>query len=857
MTNRFSAVAFSVLILLSAVSATAFELDLAGEWRLSGMNGSGAAIECPIAVPGGVHHALYKAGLISDPYFGANETNVLWVGRRDWTVSRTFEVDAFALNAKSAILRLDDVDTFATILVNGKAVGETSNRFRRWEFDVKPYLKAGRNTIEGRFKSAWNVSEAEAARSDRPYPIYRNGIVEAINHIRKPQCHGGWDWGITQMTAGFCGDVKIVATDDFRIDGIYSKQEFSADYSHCDLTVFVDVTDMDGAKSTVTNRFAVDTPRLWWPNGMGEQAFHEVTLEVMGRKIKKRIGLRKIELVNEKGIDPETGNPALGFAFRVNGRMLFAKGANWIPCDAFENRQTPERYRDLLESAKAANMNMIRVWGGGQYEKEIFYDLCDELGLLVWQDFMFACGNYPGGAFLDNVRAEAEYQVRRLRGRTSLALWCGDNECRATWRGSWPCVKADTNHYHRTYMERIGILRDTVAKLDPSRTFWPGSPANGPEDDMTGRSDAASGDIHYWGVWHGGQPFRSFGEVSPRFCSEFGFQSYPSRETCLTFCRPEDLRLDSPVFNHHQKNQGGNGRIRETMRRYFRDPVDFDELLYLSQVQQAVAIKTAVELWRSRAPWCMGTLYWQLNDNWPVSSWSSIEYGGKWKHLHYHAKRFFADVAVLPTENPWNSRKYALAVVNSAASDVTAELTVEPWAFDGKAPRTDAPADQSLRQTLTVPAGGVKRLGYRWGDAGFYVFRFGEAENVWFSAPFKDCAIAAAKVTLSNVRERLMDGKNVFELEVSTDYPAFFVWLNATGVRGEFSDNSFMLLPGRPRTITFMPKANVSKEKFEQSLSVRHLKSAHVSAEKTRGKDADPASAEVDTSKLKELGLTL
>jgi beta-mannosidase len=372
-----------LLFCVCALSIWAADVvDLAGGWRVSSL--ANPSVSCDVSVPGDVHSALYKAGRMPDPFWGCNETNVQWVAKEGWVFSRTFEIDPSFLSQKRIVLEIEDADTFADIYLNGMKVGETSNRFRRWEFDVKSALKPGQNTIEGRFRSAWNVSEAEAAKSDRPYPIYRNGIVEAINHIRKPQCHGGWDWGITQMTVGFCGDVKIVATDDFRIDGVYSRQEFNADYSHCDLTVFADVTDADGAKSTVTNRFAIDTPRLWWPNGMGEQALHEITLEVKGRKIKKRIGLRKIELVNEKGVDSETGNPALGFAFRVNGRMLFAKGANWIPCDAFENRQTPERYRDLLESAKAANMNMIRVWGGGQYEKDVFYDLCDELGLLVW-----------------------------------------------------------------------------------------------------------------------------------------------------------------------------------------------------------------------------------------------------------------------------------------------------------------------------------------------------------------------------------------------------------------------------------------------------------------------------------------
>ncbi len=830
------------------------ELDLSGEWRLSGEDGKGGAVECPATVPGDVHGALLKARLIPDPFWGCNETNVLWASRRDWTLSRTFDVPPEMLAAPSVILRLSDVDTFATIRINGQAVGETRNRFRRWDFDVKRLLRPGRNTISGEFRSAWKVADEEAAKSPKRYPCYPNGAVENISCIRKPQCHGGWDWGITQMTTGFCGEMRLVATDDFRIDYIYSSQSFNHDFSRCDLAVFAEITEASGAKAVVTNRFAIENPRLWWPNGMGEQNFHEVVLDVRGRKVPKRIGLRRIEMVNEAGVDQEGEGEALSCYFRVNGRPVFAKGANWIPCDAFEAGQTSERYRDLLSSAKAANMNMIRLWGGGQYEKDVFYDLCDELGLMVWHDFMFSCANYPDGPFLDNVREEAVHQLKRLRDHASIALWCGDNECRATWRGSWPCVKADTNHYHRVYMERIGLLRALVARHDPARTFWPGSPCNGPDDDMAGDLVPSRGDIHYWGVWHGGQPFRSFGEVTPRFCSEFGFQSYPSRETCLSFCGPEDLSLDSPVFDHHQKNKGGNERIRDTMRRYFREPRDFDGVLYLSQVQQALAIKTAVELWRSRRPTCMGALYWQLNDNWPVSSWSSIEHGGKWKHLHYHAKRFFANVAVLPTENPWNDRKYALAVVNDGPEAVTAELVVEPWSFDGKAPRKDAPADQYLRRVVTVPAGGIVRFGSRWGDHGFYAMRFGDAENIWFHAPFKDCPLAPAKVEIGGLRETISAGLRAFEMEVSTDCPAFFVWLSAPGIRGEFSDNSFTLLPGRPRKITFTPRAPVSVDAFRAALQATHLQKNCGAENAASGRGAHE---EGDRSALKSLGLDI
>ncbi len=792
-------------------------VDLSGEWRLTGTDAAGKPMTCPAQVPGDVHSALLAAGKIPDPFFGANETNVQWVGERDWTFSLDFTPPPEVLSAPSAILRLEDVDTFATIFLNGVALGSASNRFRRWEFDAKPFLRPGTNRLEGVFKSALRVAEAMSAASPAPYR-YPNGTVPAINLVRKPQCHGGWDWGITQMTAGFCGDVKLIACDDFRVDYITYEQRFNADLSHCDLVALAEITGADGSRGVVTNSFSIAKPRLWWPNGMGGQNFHELALDVKGRKIPVRVAIRKVELVNEEGAIPGGEEDGLSFEFRVNGRPVFVRGANWIPCDAFESRQEA-KLRGLLESAAAANMNMVRVWGGGQYEREAFYDACDELGLLVWQDFMFACANYPDGDFLENVRAEAAHQIRRLQRHPSVALWCGDNECRAIWRRA-----SDAGAALRAYRERIDMLRALVARHAPGCAFCPGSPCNGPRDDMDGPNHPHRGDIHYWGVWHGGQPFRSFGEVTPRFCSEFGFQSYPSREVCLSFCRPEDMSLASPIFNHHQKNAGGNKRIRDTMHRYFSDPVDFDAMLYLSQVQQALAIKTAVELWRSRSPVCRGVLYWQLNDNWPVASWSSLEYGGKWKHLHYHARRFYSNVAVLPTENPWNERRYALAVANDGPADVTAELVVEPWSFDGTAPRADAPSDQYLKETVTVAAGQVKRLGHRWGDHGFYAIRFGDAENVWFSAPFKECPLATANVRVDGLHETAEGGRRAFEMTVSTDRPAFFVWLSAAGVPGEFSDNSFTMLPGRPRRITFVPRdAAPSLAAFRAALGVTHL----------------------------------
>lgn len=796
-------------------------LPLAGGWTLTGKDPYDRSLSCEACVPGDVHSALVRAGIIPDTFVGTNELAAAWVNRKAWTLSRTFSVDEKLLGAKSVILRLEDVDTFADVLVNGVRVGETSNRFRRWEFDVKPYLRIGTNTITGVFRPAWDVSEAEAMRYPKPIPCNKNGIVSTINLIRKPQCHGGWDWGITQMTAGFCGTVELIATDDFRIDYIHSDVRFNADRSHANVRVFAELTEADGRRGVVTNDFSLANPVLWWPRGMGEPHLTPLTLDVRGRKVAHRLALRTVEVVRRADVDEQIGEPGESFFFRINGRDVFAKGANWIPCSAYENAQTPARYRDLLESAAAANMNMIRVWGGGQYEKDCFYEICDELGLMVWQDFMFACGNFPGCDFLDNVRAEAEHQVKRLKDHGSIVLWCGDNECRATWRCGSDAVKRASDFYYGLYRTRIKLLGEIVAALDPGRVFWPASPCNGMGDDMRGDVSSSCGDVHYWGVWHGGLPFRAFGEVHPRFCSEFGFQSYPSREVCDTFLPPGERRLDSPVFNHHQKNGGGNERIRKTLDRYFGSPRDFDSLLYLSQVQQAVAIRTAVERWRSEKPWCMGTLYWQLNDNWPVSSWSSLEYGGKWKHLHYHARWFYDDLAILSLENPWNAGKFTLAVANDTAQDITDDLVMERWDFDGKAPLAHPNDDQVAPcRRVTVPAGKVRRFGLWWGNVGFTVFRFGKASNYWVSASYKECPLAPAKISCS-----VAEGKRpgTFAVTLSTDYPAFFVWANATGIRGEFDDNSILLLPTEPRTLTFAAKEKTTLAAFRKALTIRHL----------------------------------
>ena len=780
---------FAAIPLLFAVA----EVDLAGAWRLSGANEAGERIECPIAVPGDVHAALYKAKLIPDPFWGCNETNVQWVGRHDWTVSRTFDVEPSLLEHESVILRLEDCDTFATLLVNGKEAGRAHDRFRRWDFDVKRLLRPGRNEICGIFKSAWNVAEERLSASTNRYFMSCGDFVwcKCPVFIRKPACHRGWDWGLSQMTTGFCGTVKLIASDGERVDYVYCDQMFSADYSHCTLTVKAELEN----GIVVTNVVEIDNPPLWWPNGAGKQRFYEYTVPVAGRMLKGRIGLRKLELDTSDG----------GMTFKVNGRALFMKGANWIPCSAFENEQTPARYHDLLESAVAANMNMIRVWGGGQYEKDGFYDLCDELGLLIWHDQMFSCAAYPDDAdFLADVAAECAHQFLRLRDHASIAIWCGDNECIGAL--GWREFTKNSAYHKSALVKRHEVIAQAVAKYDPARAFWPSSPCAGPGNFSDNWTNDKAGDMHNWQVWHKNEPFDEYRKYRPRFCSEFGYQSFPSREVAETFCESKNVRSGHPDFEWHQKNVGGNDRIRNSFARIFHEPKDMDATLYLSQVQQALAIKTAVEGWRAERPHCMGTLYWQLNDIWPVSSWSSVEYGGKWKHLHYQAKRFYAPVAVVAlgemvgeTVNPAKGRIVAL---NDTAEVLAGKLTVERWTYDGRVVSVEK-KDVSLLPDSTTDVDGFEERAGTEGDQPTFLYLtlktvHGSVVNDHHFAPYKDIPLARATVGVEVAEE---GGQR--KLVLSTDKPAFFVWVNARGVSGEFSDNSMTLLPGRPVTLTF------------------------------------------------------
>ena len=816
---------------IMACAATAAELDLSGTWTLT--QADKASVSCPVAVPGGIYTALLDAKLIPNPYFAQNEKLTQWPGRVEWDFARTFDVTKDVAEKKSAILRLEDVDCFADVYLNGTKVGTTGNRFQRYDFDVKPWLRAGANDIRVRFHSTERISYAESNKYDRAFHI-SNATVKNINLVRTVQCHGGWDWGLTQMETGLMGTVKLIAEDDFRVDYVYTEQKFADDYSRCDVTVFAEITNADGAKEVVKDVVRVDNPKLWWPNEAGEQNLTDIAFSVKGRRMTKRIGLRKLEVINDVDAapDPVDGKKGRQMTVAVNGKRIFCKGADWIPCDAFENRQRGW-YRQHLEDAKLSHMNMVRVWGGGQFEHPEFYDLCDELGILIWHDFMFSCATYPGtDEFLAGVKKEVTHQVKNLRDHASIALWCGDNECigAASWfsrEGEIGKAGVPKAENVRLCAERAKFLDAICRECDPTRTFWPSSPSLGPGNFGDGWKDDSSGDMHFWGVWFGGARFTRYHEVRPRFCSEFGYQSYPSIETALTYVSPDQLNPTAPDFFYHQKCPNGNKYILETMMVYFRFPKGVKEVHYLSQVQQAMAIRTGAEHFRHLMPRCMGSIYWQLCDNWPVASWSSIEYGGKWKHLQYHAKRFYAPCVVMVEPAYKDPNTLEIWAVNDKDAPLVGSAKLETWTFGG----TVADA-KSL--SMDVPARTAKKLG------SFPLAAFGtDAErkdrflalsadecpdNEWQFQFYRESNLAEAKI------EAKVEGEGeAWKVTLSTDKPAFFVWADVPGVRGIFSDDSFLLLPGRPKTLTFTkrPDEAATFADFRKAFEVMHLRETY------------------------------
>ncbi len=807
-------------------------LDLAGEWVLSGEDGT----SIPAALPGDNYSALLAAGRIPDPYWGRNEILVQDIARKAWCFSRTFSLEPDFLASPYICLNLERVDTFAEIRINGKKILRTKNMFRRYRTEIKRFLKAGKNTIEINIASAWKEADRIAAAESLKLSGMQ-GMAKTINRIRKTQCHGGWDWGICLMVSGVYGELTLTGHNVAKLEHLYDRQIFDDKGCTVELTAELHafaagtlpvVFAFNGEIKTIRARlkegenrvrtvFLVPHPRLWYPAGMGEAVLYDALVSSPDGSLAHRIGLRKLEVINEE----DAAGRSLGF--RVNGTDLFAKGANWIPTDALPARQTRETTEWLLDSALRANMNIIRVWGGGQYESDFFYEMCDEKGLLVWQDMMFACGTYPSTPeFTENVREEIEFQIRRLRHHPCIALWCGDNECIGALQ--WDAVaRAASKTYLINYDRLNRELGKAVEQCDPERVFWPSSPCGGPGNFNDNWHDDRCGDMHYWEVWHGSKPFSAYYNVRPRFCSEFGYQSFPSFETVRTYADENNYNVFSPQVDYHEKCYHGCAPIIGMFGRYFRMPSRFEDFLYLSQVQQMLAIKTGVEYWRSLRPHCLGAIIWQLNDNWPVASWSSIEYGGKWKLLHYGIRNFFAPLAVIAYRAPGEALR--AFVLNDLPKALTLQIRLRWFDFSG------ALVAASTRN-CRVGAGAVAELGNMQipavaEESVFLVLELYQdeekvAENTVFLAPYKLCELAETEI---QTHFAFADG--ACDVQLTSSAPAFFCALDAEGIPGVFSDNAFTLLPNEPRRIRFTPRGEITLAAFRDAFKIRHLRQTY------------------------------
>jgi beta-mannosidase len=804
-------------------------IDLGGEWRIASADGKMTA---PYPVPGDVHSALIAAGLIPDPYRGRNELDVRWVANQDWTATRTFAHEPDA--GGHYYLDIDYLDTVAEIRLNDALVASCRNCFRRYRVDVSEHLIQGENTLAIVFKS--NTKAADDAQAAQPFPIPHSASNSPIpngNMLRKPACHWGWDWNLAIVPFGLYGGITLCRMRSFRIEHLVVRQLHGA--AGEPVTIDVDVTlngrgtseihvvlagetksrrvDNSFGEARQRFRFKIENPRLWWPAGHGEQPLYDISVTCDGQTLSRRIGLRTIELLTDKD---ETGNR---FAFRVNGAEIFCKGANWIPADALPSRATPDLVRKLLQAAKDVHMNMVRVWGGGAYETDHFYDLCDELGLLVWQDFMFACNLYPSTPdFMKDVKAEVDYQVKRLQHHACIALWCGDNELigALTW---FKESKENRDRYLVNYDRLNRGIEEALRAADPAALWWPSSPSPGILDFGDTWHDDSRGDMHFWSVWHEGRNFDHYHDVKPRFCSEFGFQSFPSMRVIDGFIeRDDDLNIASAVMEHHQRNAGGNARIAETMFRYFRFPTTFGNFVYLSQVQQGVAMRTAIEYWRSLKPHCMGTLYWQLNDTWPVASWSGLDHGGGWKALHHMAKRFYAPFMIAARRDK-ETGDLIFTAVNDQAASVNFRFAVRFVPSDG-------PPGASLSTSIEAQGADAREIfRIRSQDVqtgGVYLYAWELADgtkgrNHIAAVPYKAIDLAP-----SNLKADVAQAENLVHVRLTAEKLSLFVGLSTTAA-GHFSDNFFDLLAGESRTITFRPDSPDDLEKARQNLALRDL----------------------------------
>jgi len=801
--------AVTVLLSCQAKHDVPITIELTNNWQFKKVTDS---VWHSATVPGNVFSDVLDHNVIENPFIGDNEQNVQWVSKTDWEYKTTFVVDKETLQKKNIELNFEGLDTYASVYLNDSLILNTNNAFKEWNVAVKSLLTS-ENELRLVFEHTSKFEEAEKAKL--PYELPEGERI----FTRKAQFQYGWDWGPKLNTSGIWRPVKLVAWNDFKIHNVYIKQiklrdtvsfmvaEIRYDSKlKKDLRYDVYVNDslVNGRQFNPSNynpgiAFQIKNPKLWWPHNLGEPYFYNIKVIVREEdkildSISVKKGLRTIELINEKDSIGES------FYFKVNAIPVYAKGANYIPQNSFQNKVTDSHYEKLLNDVVDANMNMLRVWGGGIYENDIFYNLCDEKGILVWQDFMFACAMYPGDKdFLENVREEAFYNVNRLRNHASIALWCGNNENSEGWqRWGWQADRSEVekeeiwNNYLKVF---DSILPNTVSQLTDT-DYWESSPKYGRGNPKY----KTEGDAHDWWIWHDGYPFEHLEEHVPRFMSEFGFQSFPSYETIQYINQSDAIEINSEAFKNHQKHSRGFQIIDDYMKRDFPVPNQPEDYVYMSQLLQAYGMTKGFEAQRRAKPYNMGTLYWQLNDCWPAVSWSSIDYFGNWKAMHYKAKRSFENVLIssrLEKEslNTW--------VINDNLKPEKGELQMKLIDFNGTIIWED-------KKEIVVDSNS-SAIKYQF-DLSTIQFNKNEiilvstlnaASSIFYFSKPKDLNLEQKEI-----RKKITKIEDGFSIELFSDTFQKDVFL-FTKEKGHFSDNFFDLLPHKSLIIHFKTESKI------------------------------------------------
>ncbi|HME57585.1 MAG TPA: glycoside hydrolase family 2 protein [Terracidiphilus sp.] len=838
----------------SPVQNVAQALDHGWQFRqVTSSTGQGENGWLPATVPGDVHLDLLANKKITDPFYRDNEAKLQWIENESWEYQLSFEVKPELIARANVDLVFDGLDGAADVFVNGARLLSANNSFRIWRVPVKSHLHAGTNLLRVVFPSPIKAAAAVAAGD----PWQPRTKVEAKTYIRKPAYEYGWDWGPRFVTSGIWKPVRLEAWNGVRIvDFAIHQRDVSKEVAHLDAEVEIEASVATNTRITVTywgsgdsmaglppavstlvnlhvGRNIIDLPieiqkpKLWFPAGYGEQSLYDFDAIVLngGQTIETRkvkTGLRSIVLHRE------LDTWGRSFEFIVNGIPVFAKGADVIPFDSFPNRVTTSNYRRILQSARDANMNMIRHWGGGYYESDEFYAICDELGIMIWEDFMFGNDWQPGTyAFKLNIEAEAEDQVRRLRNHPSIVIWCGNNETESAF--GWaprPGLPADVKfQMWQDYLtEFSGILPRVVARLAPETPYWPSSPS---ADYEPLSAHYQSGDQHDWSVWHGRVPFTEYEKHHWRFVTEYGFQSFPEMRTVESFTQPEDRTgIFTPVMLAHQKNNEGNSIIQDYTAKDYPTPKDFPSFLYVSQVLQAEGIKIGAEHFRRLRPETMGSIFWQLNDCWPVASWSSIDYYGRWKALQYYARRFYAPVLVSPHVEEGSLKIY---IVSDKTGDMPALLRVRLMDFDGKVLLEESHAvdvepltskvylDWPLKKLTDAGAADTSRV--------FVVAELYHGErilsprNLAYLAPVKGVHLKPAQLKVETT-----GAKDSYRIRISSPVLARSVYLSFGDLDVQVSDNYFDLLPGE--TVEIKATSTASLDALKAQMKVISLTDA-------------------------------